>query len=143
MKKNTAQQHLGIWIDSKNAVIIRTTESGEKIKKIASGIDTRLREEGETSKLSKMGGQYLEPEKSKLSKKTEQQNLFFRSIMEEINNADSFVLFGPSSMKYNLGKEIQKNSKLSGKMDGVETADSMTENQMVAWIKDFYKVTAN
>jgi hypothetical protein len=143
MKKNTVQHHLGIWIDSKNAVIISTTDSGEKIKKIVSGIDTRLREEGETNQLSKMGGQYLEPEKSKLSKKTEQQNLFFRSIMEEINNADSFVLFGPSSMKYNLGKEIQKNRKLSGKMDGVETADSMTENQLVAWIKDFYKASAN
>jgi len=139
MKKKIVKQRIGVWIDSKDAVVISITQNGEKIKKIASGIDTRLREDGEKNKQGRMGNQYMDPEKNRLNKKTEQQQQFFKEIMGEIEKADSIVLFGPSSMKYNLGKEIHKNIKLCDKIDGVETADSMTENQMVAWIKDFYK----
>lgn len=142
MKKKDAKQYVGVWIDSKNAMIITISDKGQMIKKIDSGIETRIREEGEKNKISKLGGQSLDLGKKKLFKKKDQQSNFFKNVIEEINHADSFVLFGPSSMKYNLGKEIHKNIELSGKIDGVETADSMTENQMYAWVRDFYKEPA-
>ena len=42
-------------------------------------------------------------------------------------------------LAHSFEKEIKNNLNLIGKLSGVFDADSMTENQMVAWVKDFYK----
>jgi len=49
------------------------------------------------------------------------------------------VLFGPANTKNNLAKLIQKDNTLATKLKGVEPSDKMTENQMVAWVRNFFE----
>ena len=49
------------------------------------------------------------------------------------------MLFGPAEMKTELEKMILKDNSLKDKLVAVQTADSMTENQLVAWVKEFYQ----
>lgn len=72
------------------------------------------------------------------NKKLAQTHHFLKLLLNEIEDCDSVVLFGPSIMKTIFEKEIKNNLNLIGKLSGVFDADSMTENQMVAWVKDFY-----
>ena len=133
MKKN-----IGIWIDTKQAVIIKLSNNGEAIKKIESNIETRERVEGEGKKFGRFGSQYLTYEKHRLNRKNEQTNQYFKNLLKEVQNCDAVVIFGPSKMKTLFAKEIQGNMQLSNKLVGVSNSDLITENQMVAWVKNHY-----
>jgi stalled ribosome rescue protein Dom34 len=134
MKKN-----IGIWIDTKQAVIIKLSNGSHSVKVIESNIETKERVSGETKKYGRFGGQYMTFEKNKLNRKIEQTNQFLKNLMKEIQNCDSVVLFGPSKMKNIFEKELKNNMQLAHKLTAVSTSKLLTENQMVAWVKDFYK----
>ncbi|NQV78850.1 MAG: hypothetical protein HQ490_10945 [Lutibacter sp.] len=134
MKKN-----IGIWIDTKQAVIIKLSNGNHSVKVIESNIETRERVAGETKKYGRFGGQYMTFEKNKLNRKIEQTNQFIKNLFKEIENCESVVLFGPSKMKNIFEKELKNNMQLANKLTGVYNSKLLTENQMVAWVKDFYK----
>lgn len=131
MKKN-----IGIWIDTKKAVIIKLSNNGHAVKKIVSKIETRERVEGEGKKYGRFGGQYLTYEKNRENKMKLQTNQFFKTLLKEIKTVDNIVLFGPSRMKNMLKKEINNNIQLSKKLVGTFNSEAITKNQMVAWVKN-------
>ena len=59
-------------------------------------------------------------------------------LLSEIKDMDELVLFGPANMKKELEKDILNDTTLTSKLKAVVSADRMTENQMVAWVKKFY-----
>lgn len=133
MKKN-----IGIWIDTNQAVIIKLSNNNFSLKRIESNIDTRERIPGESKKFGRFGGQYITYEKNRQNKKNEQTNLYFKALLKEINNCTNVVLFGPSTMKILFEKELKNNMQTADKLSGTFNSDAMTENQMVAWVKNFY-----
>ncbi|RXP63546.1 hypothetical protein EC396_01715 [Lutibacter sp. HS1-25] len=133
MKKN-----IGIWIDSNQAIIVKLSSKEPSIKKIESNIDFRERIPGESKKYGRFGGQYITYEKNKENRQKEQTNLYFKNLLKEISNCNSVVLFGPSTMKIQFQTEIQNNKQIADKLLGVFNSDSISENQIVAWVKDFY-----
>lgn len=135
MKKN-----IGIWIDSKQAFIINLSNGKHTIKTIESNIEFRERVEGESKKFGRFGGQYITYEKNRENKQMFQTNEFIKNLLKELSSCDSFVIFGPSKMKKILKKEIKNNMLLAPKLLGVFKSEQLTENQMVAWVKDYYKV---
>ena len=135
MKKN-----IGIWIDTKQAVIIKLLNGNQhSIKKIESNIELRERFDDVTSKYGRFGNQYLTYEKNRLNRKNEQTNQYMKTLVKEVDNCDAIVLFGPSNMKKIFEKEIKKNLRIANKLIGVSNSGLITENQMVAWVKDYYK----
>lgn len=133
MKKLT-----GIWIDHEKALIITLNRGKYKLKTIESDIVTRDRIDGETKSYGKFGDQSLSQEKHKERRIKEQTSKYLKSLLSEIKNVDELVLFGPANMKKELEKQILNDITLSSKLKAVVSADSMTENQVVAWVKNFY-----
>ena len=134
MKKN-----IGIWIDTKQAIIIKLSKNNHhSIHKIESNIETRERVEGESKKYGRFGGQYITYEKNRLNKRNEQTNHFLKALLKEIENCNAVVLFGPANMKKLLEKEIRSNMQFSKKLLGVHNSELLTENQMVAWVNNYY-----
>ncbi len=128
----------GIWLDKKEASIITLEGKGHQYKMIASEVVTRERIEGETKKFGKFGEQYLDAEKDKESQMKSQISKYLKELIKEIQQVDEVVIFGPADMKNLLEKQIIADVSLATKLKAVETADSMTENQKVAWVRDFY-----
>jgi hypothetical protein len=135
MKKN-----IGIWIDSKRAVVIKLLNNTPSIKKIASNIDIRERVPGENKKFGRFGGQFMTFEKNRKNRRNHQTNQFLKLLMKQIENCESVVIFGPSNMKNVFAKEIKKNMQLTNKLIGVANSALLTENQMVAWVKKFFDI---
>ena len=52
---------------------------------------------------------------------------------------NEIVLFGPASLKRKLAEMIKSDLVMADKLKDVKTSDIMTQNQMVAWVKKFYK----
>lgn len=133
------KQKIGIWIDTKQAFIVKLLNENHSMKIIESNIDTRERVEGESKKYGRFGNQYLTYEKHRSNRKNEQTNIYFKNLLKEIHNCEALVLFGPSTMKNLFEKELKKNRQLANKLVAVSNSEFLTENQVVAWVKDFYK----
>jgi hypothetical protein len=54
-----------------------------------------------------------------------------------VRNAESLVILGPGEAKGELRKRLVKN-KLGGRVAAVETADKMTDRQIVAKVREYF-----
>ena len=134
MKKQT-----GIWIDSKKAVIVSLEENNHTLKIVDSSIESQERTPGEDKWFTRFGNQFLNFERRKKNRKSHEVKKYLTNVISEVKDAEEVVLFGPAGMKKELEKVIHDDNKLSFNLRGVETADSMTDNQMVAWVKNYYQ----
>ena len=137
------KKQAGIWIDTKKAVIVFLEESGCTFKTIHSGIESRERIPGETKWFTRFGNQFLNFEKRKKNRRANEITRYLKTVMDELKDIREVVLFGPAEMKTELEKAIRKGPALSPVIRAVETADSMTENQIVAWVKNYYQKKIN
>jgi len=128
----------GVWLDKEKAIIINLSGGNHTIKTIESNIDTRERYPGETKRFGRFGGQFLSLENKKKNRVKKQITKYVQSIIEEIKNSNEIVLFGPAEMKTNLEKAILENNVLTGNLLAVKPADSMSKNQLVAWVTKYY-----
>lgn len=134
MKKQT-----GIWIDTKKAVIVFLEADGHKVSNVFSFIQGRERIPGETSWFTRFGNQFLNFEKRKENRKNNAIRNYLIKVIDEVRNTDELVLFGPAEMKNKLEKLIRQDKMFLAKLKAIEPADSMTENQVVTMVKQFYQ----
>ncbi|MCB0279192.1 MAG: hypothetical protein KDD94_06810 [Calditrichaeota bacterium] len=132
------QKKLGIWIDTKHAILVYLFGDDTQVKIFDSDIVTRERIDGEKKSASRFGKQFLNDEKHKEERHAHQVKEFLQLIVSEISDCDTIVVFGPSGMKIQLEKELKAQHELMNKPIAVETTDKMTENQTVAWVKQYF-----
>jgi hypothetical protein len=66
-------------------------------------------------------------------------NSYLDAVLNHIKDSDSLYIFGPAEAKIKLEQKIQDIKAVDKiSLKAVETADSMTLNQVVAQVKDFY-----
>jgi hypothetical protein len=137
------EKNAGVWIDSKEAIIISVNEdSPTTIKTIASGIETRIRFQGKNTRFGSFGNQYLTFEKKQRNRRDNQIAAFIKSILKELEQFDKFVIFGSSKMNTQLENEIYLDPILTSKCSGTNASNKLTKNQKVAWVLDYFKVNA-
>ena len=136
-------KRVGIWIDSKKAVVVTLSGKSQQIQTIDSPIITRERIDGEGKAFGRFGDQYLNEEQKKEARQDIQARHFFHDLIDIVDNSDHFVVFGPSFMKTEFEKEINKHPEIESKLMSVETADSMTDNQIAAWVRDYFQAKLN
>jgi hypothetical protein len=134
MKKQT-----GIWIDGSKAIIVKLLNGKESTIEIESEIENRVHHEGEGDKGTFNGMRHGNSEKKFDERKKHQIDTFLKNVMEQIKKDDELYVFGPAEIKLKLKTLIEDDSQLSSKLKSIETSDSMTHNQIVAQVKDFYK----
>jgi stalled ribosome rescue protein Dom34 len=134
MKKKT-----GIWIDSKKAVIVSLEENNHSLKTVDSSIESQERIPGEDKWYTRFGNQFLNFEKRKRNRRAQDVKKYLTNVISEIKDTEEVVILGPAGMKKELVKFIHDDNKLSFNLRGTETAESMTENQLVAWVKNYYQ----
>jgi hypothetical protein len=130
---------VGIWIDQKEANLITLTKNAIHSKTIYSDVETRIRTEGETKQFGRFGDQYLVDEKGKENRVKEYTQKYMLRIVKELSKADEIFLFGPAQMKIKLEKLIAGLPELAVKLKDTQTAENMTHNQKLAYVKNFYK----
>ncbi len=131
----------GIWIDNKQAIIVKLFNGKETVEKIISGIESRVRTKGEGKQFTRMGKQFFTIEKSKEEKLKNQLKKYFDKVIERLKDADSIMIAGPAEAKTGLQKEIAHSKILLSKFKSVEPADSMTDKQVLAFVKNYYEIS--
>ncbi|MDH5414982.1 MAG: hypothetical protein OEW87_12655 [Flavobacteriaceae bacterium] len=130
---------IGIWIDKEKAHIVTIENERTKLSTIASDIENYHVVGGSKSK-TPWGPQQVVHDSKFTDREKHQLKNYFNNIIEKIKKADEIVIFGPAKTNIKLEKEIIKNHKsLAKKIKKVEKSDSMTNNQFIALVRDFYK----
>jgi stalled ribosome rescue protein Dom34 len=64
---------------------------------------------------------------------------YYQQVMTALKDASSIFIMGPGEAKIEFQKTIQKSKNLQKRLLKVETTDKMTKNQMIAYVREFYK----
>lgn len=132
-------KNTGIWLDKEKALIVTIENGVETLNTIASNIE-HFRPRGGSGTRFKGGPQDVVQDSKYLDREKQQLKKYYKSLASEIKDTDALVIFGPAETNEKFNKELQNNYKpLSTKIKGVRKADSMTENQVKAWVRDFFK----
>jgi hypothetical protein len=120
------KKEVGMWIDHTKAVIFSLADEGAEIKRISSELKDTLRFSGGAQKESAVehGDKRF----------TGYLNNYYNEVLSHIRDAESILIFGPDEAKVELKKRL-KNVELHGHIVGFETVDKMTDNQIVAKVR--------
>jgi len=132
-------KNTGIWLDKEKALIVTIVNNTEHLNRISSNIED-FRPHGGSGTRFKGGPQDVVQDSKFLEREKHQIKTYFKNIAEEIKNTDALVIFGPAETNERFAKELQENySTLSTKVKGVKKADSMTNNQVISLVREFFK----
>ena len=134
------EKQVGIWIDSKKATIVTLNgQKEEKITEIDSEIENSVYHNKEGDKGTFSGNHHSDSETKFDNRKKEQMNYFLKSVLFYVKGSDYLYLFGPGETKIKLEQKIHDDKSLEKiNLKAVETSDSMTLNEIVAQVRDFY-----
>lgn len=127
----------GIWLDFDHANIIEL--EGEKVTKntITSNVETHHFVGGSRSK-TPWGPTEKVSESRHLDRRKQQEQSYYKTICEAVENSDELFVMGPAEAKIGLRKYMEGYKNLDDILLDVQTADSITENQKVAKVKAFF-----
>lgn len=129
-------RNVGLWIDHKQAYLI-WNEDG-KVEVIPSRIEPPAHYSGGTQLGGKLN-QKADLEARRSDRFRLQLNKYYQQVISALKDAHSIFVMGPGEAKVELQKAIKKSKDLQKRLLKVETTDKMTKNQMIAYVRKFYK----
>lgn len=134
------KNYAGLWIDHFQTVIVSITDNGETIKRIDSDIERKVRLSGgsRTAK-TPYGPQQVSVDGKQQERINRQLRQYYQEIIQRIQDATKILILGPGKAKTELKKELEKSRGLVAKKITLEPADKMTERQVVAKVRQFFK----
>jgi len=132
----------GIWIDTHQAIIVKIMDDEVSISKVTSAVEDYHIKGGYGGK-TPYAPQQAVSETTLQERKNHQLNEFYNEIIERIEFSKGIYILGPGIVKKGLSKQIEADNNLKDKLFAVDTSDKLTDNQLKAKVKDFFKHHAN
>ena len=120
------KSNVGLWIDHRKAIIVSLTDKVEKTRRIISDMEKHVRFSGGAEKTS--------TEDQHDRRFTGHLHKYYDKVVACIRDADSILILGPGEAKVELKTRLESEA-LGGHIVGVETVDKMTDNQIVAMVR--------
>lgn len=130
-------KQIGIWLDFKEAVIIELNNQEASIEKIPSEVED-FHVKGGSRTRQPWGPMDKTSDTKYLGRRETQLKHYYARIMDKVEGAGELFLFGPAEAKKGLEKAMLARKSFRPQLLSTETADSMTENQMVARVRGFF-----
>lgn len=134
---------VGIFLDHSKAEIIGF-ENGDAfiIETVDSPYERIKREDGESSDKSKFGAspQFASNNENRKNNIAQNELKEYFSILEQkLAEYDLILLFGPTTAKDQLRNALAENKLFAEKTIVVKSADKITDNQKVAFVRAHYQ----
>ena len=126
----------GVWIDHREAVIVVLTGTGEETKHIQSTVEKQLRRSGEPDHGS-FEAMEVPADDSRERAYTGHLVRYYDEVISYLRDAGSILIFGPGETKVELKKRFEKHPN-DTRIIVLETADKMTEPQIVALVRHHF-----
>lgn len=132
------EKFVGIWMDRDHAYVMNFQDGKVKTEKV----------DGKLHRNRLMGGARTGSQFTRLSSPTERTSMerrkkaekyYFGQLKDRIKEASGVYIFGPAKMKILFYKAMMNDASVKDRILGVDRADSMTEAQMRAKARSFFK----
>ncbi len=131
-------KQIGIWLDKEKAHVVTLHHGDETFETIQSELEFFNPKGGSRSK-TRWGPQEVVQDSRYLEREKQQLQRYFDRIISIVGKADELGIFGPAETGKKLEKFIEeKHPLLTQKVKTVKKADSMTDNQIKALVRDFF-----
>jgi hypothetical protein len=134
------KSNAGLWIDHREAFIVVLSETGQKTKNIQSTVEKHLRRSSEPSNGS-FEAQEVPADDSQQRAYTGHLAHYYDEIISYLRDSGSILIFGPGEAKGELKKRFERH-KNEARTIAIETADKMTEPQIVAQVRHHFHLDA-
>lgn len=129
-------------MDKEKAHIVVMVKGREKMHTTYSNIEN-YRPKGGSGTKFKGGPQDVVQDSKYLEREKHQLREYFKTLAEMVKDTKELALFGPADTVQKFRAMLDKNYQLlASKVKTVTKVDSMTENQVKALVRDFYKTAA-
>jgi len=128
----------GIWIDHRRAVIVAIGSGEERTIHILSNVEKHPERSGDSPLKGPYEARQVPRDDRRQMALTGELNAYYDTVMEAVRDAGAMLIFGPGEAKGELKKRLEKN-KLGARIVAVETADKMTDPQIAAKVREYFK----
>jgi stalled ribosome rescue protein Dom34 len=128
---------IGIWVDHRKAILVSLEAGAAIIRHLESDIEPHVHSSGGSGGTA--GVQSITKERAADERRKHQRHDFYQEIIKALGATSVVYILGPGEAKNELIKEIEKMKGLHLTISAVETCDKLTEPQLVAKIKTFFK----
>lgn len=128
----------GLWIDHKHAFIVFYTKNNVTTKKIPSNMEKHVRASGGSRSSTPYGPQGIIAEDRIDRKYKHHLDRYYEDVTKALRGIESLLVMGPGEAKGELKKHLQKPGHATIPDIMIESADKMTENQIIAKVKHHF-----
>ena len=122
----------GVWIDHKKAVIVSASEGRITTTAVQSDVDAHPRFSGQQDR----GGEKKYEERHRQS-----LDRYYDEVIAHLGAPEALLIFGPGEAKLELKERLGRSGTLSQLIVDIETADKLTDPQIVAKVKEHFSET--
>jgi hypothetical protein len=126
------KRQAGLWIDHREAIVVFIGADAEETKRIDSGVGKHVRFSG--GKESDEGSADDQRDRQFAG----HLNRYYDDVISRIHDVESILLFGPGEAKGELEKRLAAKG-LGGRIVGIETVDKMTDRQIAAKVREYFR----
>jgi hypothetical protein len=134
---------VGVWIDSRKAVVIDARPSGDArgggVRKIAAELqDQSHLRGGVRAKACPYGLQTAPADDMRETSSKENLQFFFNDVVAALRGARNILIFGPGEAKEEFRKRLRREG-LGGRIVGLEPAGRMSDRQIAAKVRAHFR----
>ena len=133
-ERRSMKAKVGLWIDHREAIIVVLTGKGEETKRIESSVEKQLRRSGRWPSDESFEPQLVPADDTRERDYMGHLANYYDEVIACIGDAETILIFGPGEAKGELKKRMERD-KIGIRIVTMETADKMTEPQIVAKVK--------
>ncbi|MGY6560372.1 MAG: hypothetical protein ACXIT9_13930 [Nitritalea sp.] len=141
MQTNSFPQ-VGVWLDQAKARIFKYENGQAELYEIVdSPVETVKRipgEEPDTTRFSTNNEHISNNEYRKNNITQNEINEYLKLLEQKLVPYEDILIFGPGKFKDQFINHIKENKTFGKKWIAVESADQMTANQLLAFVRDFF-----
>lgn len=136
------KKQLGVWLDHGKAHLIDYHNGKAKMMEtIDSPYETQKRIEGEENDKTRFTTNPEHASNNEYRKHNIEQNElneYFKLMEGKISSYQDILIFGPGTAKEKFRNRLRDNKAFDNKWLSIQTSDKLTENQLIAFVRDFF-----
>ena len=129
---------MGLWIDHRKAVIVTISGKGEETSVIESKVEKQPGRFAGIRSTAPYEAQKVPADDRRNKKFTDQLNIYYDEVISVLRDAESILICGPGEAKGELKKRLE-DGQLTHLIKAVETVDQMTDPQIAAKVREYFK----
>ena len=128
---------VGVWVDHRKAIVVHVSDSGEETIHVESGAESQLRRSGDQTTGSFEALQ-VPSDDTRERKYMAELNTFYDEVISHFVNSKAIFICGPGEAPKELMSRMDAKHSVTGNVV-LEAADSMTDAQVVARIRQYFQ----